>query len=223
MTTLAFTSLYDEVLSELVGITQPMALNSIRNSAIEFCERSKVWTEDIVPMDSVAAQTPYTFVSPVTDTDVIGVKQAWYNGIEIFPKTAAQLGDLLSDVGSTFVSAIPWKNQTGVPKYYLIERPDQFRLAPYPDAVLAAAIEMNVILRPTRSATGMEKWVLDKYFMQIAAGCKSKLCAMPNKPWSSPELVSYYTAIYEAGISTASVATSGTHVLPEMVTAPSPI
>lgn len=174
-------------------------------------------------MDSVAAQSPYTFVSPVADTDVIGVKQAWYNGIEIIPKTAGQLAGLLSDVGTTFVSAIPWKEQTGDPRYYLIERPDQFMLAPYPSEVLAGAIKMNIILRPTRTAAGMEKWILDKYYQQLAAGCKARLCAMPNKPWSSPDNVAYYNGIFEEGISAASVVTGGTHVLPELVTAPSPI
>lgn len=223
MTAKLFNTLYDEVLPELSGVPQPLALNAIRNAAIEFCERSRVWTEDAAAMDSVATQAVYNFVSPVTDTDVIGVMQAFYNGSEIFPKTSAQMAALLSDVGTTYVSAIPWKDQTGVPKYYLIERPDQFTLAPFPDESIVSAIKMKVILKPTRAATGMEQWIFDKYFMQIAAGTKARLCAMPGKPWSSPDLVSYYGSIFESGILAASVATSGTHRLPELVTSPSPI
>lgn len=223
MTIKLFNTLYDEVLPELSGLPQPLALNAIRNAAIEFCERSRVWSEDAAAMNSVAAQPRYNFVSPVAEAEVTGVLQAWYNGIEIFPKTAAQLGALLSDVGSTYVSAIPWTEQTGVPKYYLIERPDQFILAPFPDEAIAGAIEMKVILKPTRAATGMEQWIFDKFFMQIAAGTKARLCAMPGKPWSSPELVTYYNGIFEAGILAASVATSGTHRLPEMNISPSPI
>jgi len=222
MTTKLFNTLFDEVLSELASVPQPLALNAIRNAAIELCERSMIWTATAASINSVANQATYTPI-PEANTEIIGVLQAWYNGLEIFPKTFAQLEDLLSDPGTTYIAGTPWTAQSGIPKYYTVERPDQIILAPYPLDAITAVIVLKVIQKPTRAATGMEQWIMDKYFMELAAGAKSHLCAMPGKPWSSPELVSYYGNKFEQGIVAASVKSSGTYKLPEMVTAPSPI
>ena len=222
MTTKLFNTLFDEVLSELAGVPQPMAINSIRNAAIDFCERSKAWVIDADPISSVANQAIYEF-EPDAGTEVTGVLQAYYNGLEILPKTSAQLESLVSVPGTTFIAGVPWQKQSGVPKYYNIERVDEFILVPYPIEAIALVIVMKIILKPTRTATGMEKWILDKYFMQIAAGAKARLCAMPSKPWSNPTLVSYYSGIFEQGVSAASLNSSWTQRLPPMNTEPSPI
>ena len=222
MTTALFSSLYDEVLTEVVGVPQPVALNAIRSAAIEFCERSGVWTATHTPINSVANQAAYPFV-PEAGTEVCGIFQAWYNGLKIIHRTSAQLESLVSTHGSTFVSGTPWTAQSGIPKYYTQDRPDEIILAPYPIEAIAAVLTMKVILRPTRAATGMEKWVLDKHFETIAHGAKLRLFSMVQKPWSSPEHAGFNNLKFEKGINDASVHTSQTQVLPEIVTSPSPI
>ncbi|OGT02161.1 MAG: hypothetical protein A2143_00765 [Gallionellales bacterium RBG_16_57_15] len=222
MTTSLFTTLYDEVLADVPGVPQPVALNAIRNAAIELCEKSGVWSWTAAAMNSVALQASYAFV-PEADTEVVGVVAAWYNGVQILPRTGAQLEAEVSITGSGFVVGTPWHKQSGTPKYFTIERADQFILSPYPTEALAAAIEMKLTLKPTRTATGMEKWVMDKHFETIAHGAKAKLCAMHSKPWSNADQASYHAGKFDNGITSASVYSSQNQSLPMMVSAPAPI
>lgn len=222
MTTSAFTTLYDEVLADVPGVPQPVALNAIRNAAIELCERAGVWTFNAVAINSVALQAAYAFV-PEANTEVVGVVVAWYNGVKIEPRTGAQLEAEVSIPGSGFFVGTPWHKQSGTPKYFTFERSDQFILAPYPTEALALAIEMKLTLKPTRAATGMEEWVMNKHFETIAHGAKGKLCAMHSKPWSDPGQSTYHLGKFEQGITAASVYSSQNQAHAPMVSAPSPI
>lgn len=217
-----FNSLFDEVLVDVAGVPQPVALNAIRNAAIEFCEKSGVWVADADPLSSIANVAAYQF-EPENSTEVVGVVQAWYNGVKITQVTAAHLDDELSSGSSQFLAGIPWADQKGVPEHYLIERPDEFILAPYPTEAIPGAIKMKVSLKPSRTATSMERWVLDKYFETLAHGAKGKLFAMPMKPWSNSGLSDYHKSEFDHGIASASFMTSNTQKLPAMVSDPSPI
>ncbi len=222
MTPKALTSLYDEVLSDVPGATPALALNAIRSALIEFCARSDAWVVTADPIDSVANTPNYQF-EPENGTEVVSVLQAWYNGVEIFPKTSSQLEEELAKGQSTFVAGTPWTDQGGVPKYYLIDRPDEFTLAPYPIEAIAGAIKMRVSLKPTRAATVAEKYIIDKYYEVIAAGAKARLCAMHSKPWSDPNQAAYQTSKFNQGVTDASAVSAFSKRTPELVTAPSPI
>lgn len=215
-----FTALYDEVLIDVPGCQANVALNAIRNAAIEFCERTRCWVADADPIASIANQAAYQF-EPESGTEIVGVIQAYYNGIKINPMTAEQLDAEYSKPQSTFVAGTPWNEQSGVPKFYYIERPDEFILAPYPSEGIASVIKMKLALKPSRTATGMEKWVLDKHFEVLAHGAKYKLCAMHKKPWSSADQAAYHKREFDLGVTAASAHSS--HKLPAMVSAISPI
>lgn len=215
-----FTALYDEVLIDAPGVPQNVALHVIRNAAIEFCERSMCWVADADPIASVANQAAYQF-EPENGAEVAGIVQAFYSGAKIAPMTANQLDSECSQPGSTFVAGVPWNEQSGVPKYYLVERPDEFILAPYPSEAIANAIKMKLALKPSRASSGMEKWVFDKHYETLAHGAKYKLFAMQKKPWSSADLASHHKREFDSGITAASAHAS--HKLPAMVSAISPI
>lgn len=220
MTVKLFNTLFDEVLIDVPGVLQNVALNAIRNAAIEFCEHTRCWVVDAEPITSIANQAVYQF-DPDSGTEIAGVIQAYYNGVRIDPMTAEQLDSECSQPQSTFVAGTPWSEQAGTPKYYHIERPDEFILVPYPDTGIAAAIKMKIALKPSRSASGMEKWLIDKHFEEIAHGAKGKLCAMQKKPWSDATKAVYHMREFNFGINKASAHSS--HKLPVMVVAPAPI
>lgn len=215
-----FTGLYDEVLPDLPGVPQLLALNAIRSASIEFCERSCCWVVDADPISAVANQPVYQF-EPEAGTDVVCVVQAWYNGQEIHQRTADQLEDELSIRSTAFIAGSPWNEQPGVPLFFMIERPDEFVLAPFPSTALANAIKMKVAVKPSRTAKGMERWILNKYFEALASGAKYRLLSMQKKPWSSPELAMYHKREFDLAINGATAHTS--HTLPTMNTATSPI
>lgn len=218
MTTAAFTTLYDEVLPDVPGVPQNVALNAIRNACIEFCERTCCWVVDATPMNSVGAQAAYSFVPP-TDTEVAQIIQAWHNGNEIYWRTAAQLNAELSEYGSD--TGTPWVDQTGIPQYFTIERPDQFILVPFPETGVTNGIEMKYALKPTRTAAGMEAWIVSKYREELASGAKYKLFSMMKKPWSDVQLAAYHKSVFDLAICGAAAQSS--HTKPPMYTSISPI
>lgn len=212
MNTKLFTTLYDEVLIDVPGVPADVALNAIRNTAIEFCDRTMCWVVDADPISSVAGLSVYQF-EPENGSEVAGVIQANYSGSRIYPMTASQLDDEYSQN--------LWSEQTGVPRYYLIEQPEEFILVPIPSESVDSAIKMKVSLKPTRTSSGMERWVIDKYFDTLAHGAKARLCAMHKKPWTDSGQANFHTEKFEQGITAASAHSS--HKLPAMVCAASPI
>jgi len=289
MITKLFTALYDEVLPDISGVGQSLALNAIRNAAIEFCDRSGCWPYNQSLLSSVASQPNYSFVPPA-DTEVVGVTQAWYNGEPIRFKSAFELekeaingnysnldflpatltagpltigtkyqitgyvaGDDFTNVGATSnangavftatgttptnwagasvlsetqnlnATSTPWTDVIGTPSGFTIQFPDKFILVPMPQTAYTNSIKMTLSIKPTRTSTGMEQWVIDKYREEIAHGAKAKLFALPQKPWSNSDEARFHQAMFETGIRNASVMNTQTQLLPSMVTSPSPI
>ena len=217
-----FNTLFNEVLPEVPGASQDIALNAIRNAAIEFCDRSMCWTYTQDPISAVANQPNYAF-EPDNGADVAGVIQAWFNGLLITFKTAQQLEQDQGSSDGVLVSGFPWSEATGTPLAFTIERADEFILVPMPDTSITDAIKMKLALKPSRTASGMEKWVMDKHYMAIASGAKAKLMESPGKPWSNSALSKYHKDAFDQAISDASIPNALTQKLPEIVTAPSPI
>jgi len=76
-------------------------------------------------------------------------------------------------------------------------------LANSPTANITAGLEMKVVLRPKISSEQIPSWFLERYAEYITAGAKSYLMGMPSKPFSNPNLSTFYDKIYTDGISTA--------------------
>jgi hypothetical protein len=56
---------------------------------------------------------------------------------------------------------------------------------------------VDAILVPRMFSTELAAWFMEKWGEGIVAGAMSKLCAMRNKGWSSPERVQYFSAEYK--------------------------
>lgn len=185
----AYTSFYDEVLPDVPGCPQAVALNAIRNAAIEFCERSKVWVIDHDPISAIANEPVYAF-EPPNGAVVCGVVTAWFNGVEIDPTTQR---DLESEYRN-------WPSLPGVPLRYLQQNSAELILFPYPSGALANALTMKVALKPSRASTSIDAWLFEQYLEAIAHGAKWKLMAMPKKPWSDGATAMYHKTAFDSAI-----------------------
>ncbi len=195
-----YESWFDEVLPDVPGVTQAIAKNAIRNAAIEFCDRSKVWVVDHDPMPAVANQGTYPF-EPPSGAVVAMIKTAWFNGQKLTPRTAAQLDK----------EFVKWPAKVGIPSRYLQENTEELILVPMPSANLANAIEAKVALKPSRSSAGIERWIFEKYLEEIAHGAKGKLFSMQKKPWSDSQLAVFHLGQFEDGIHKAKLAAAKSH------------
>jgi len=190
-----FTNLYDEVLPDVPGVPVAVALNAIRNACIEFCDRSKIWVVDHDPVAAIAEESVYQF-EPPNGAVVCGVSTVRFDGVDIDPTTQLDLRSKYSD----------WPSMTGTPRRYLQENTEELILFPKPAAALADALTMKVALKPTRKATGIEGWIVEKFSEELAHGAKAKLFAMQQKPWTSAELSGYHAGKFESAIDVAKLA-----------------
>lgn len=173
---------YDQVLPKVKGCGVLMAKQAITDAAIDFCEYTRIWKADHAAIDAVANTKTYAFVPPVTNTKIVRIERAWYDGKLILPKTEAELADLYAN----------WPTEDGIPLYYLQESLEDVRLVPYPSASLVGALVMKVSLMPAQVATGVDAAIANRYVDEIAAGALERLMVMPDKPWTNPANGGYY-------------------------------
>ena len=74
--------------------------------------------------------------------------------------------------------------------------PDHFSVAPIPDDAESYDVRMIVCLKPLRTATSMDKSVLDELENVIMHGALQHLLVLPDRSWSDRELASYHAKQY---------------------------
>lgn len=178
MTTVAYTAFYDEVLPEVPGCLQAVALNAIRNACIEFCQKTDVYLYDHPAINAVISTPTYAFAPP-TGTLVSKVLQAFYNGRELIPKTPDELKEIYG-----VYQSLDWRSRTGTPKYITQDDEQNVRLVPMPDASLAGGIKLRVSLKPTRASTTVVDRIFEEYVEAIKNGALYRLKISKGKPYT---------------------------------------
>lgn len=179
MSTTAFSEFLPEVMLYVPDCPQIVIINAIRNAAIEFCERSHIWQEDLSGIDVVADQGTYTVTLPVGST-LVGISTVWFDGRLLIPCGADQLTRLyrLTD----------WRDLKGAPAYYTRLLSSEIRLVPAPPNSEVGVLGIRAVLAPTRAAAGIETEIYDDYLEAIAAGARARLHGMVGQPFYDPNL-----------------------------------
>lgn len=201
MATTAFTAWYDDVIPQAPGCPLAIALNAIREAAIDFCKGSLVWRYlAATAIDAVAAQQRYAIGTAATagtlpaDTAAAHLFQVNYNGAALIAATPAQFRGL-SDT---------WFSDQGDPQYFTLFAEGEIALWQIPSAGLVGAIVIpELALAPSQAATGLDSAIYERYRKAIAKGALAKLLLMPEKPWSSPNLGEKYELDFNAACGSA--------------------
>lgn len=207
-TKVPFTDFLPEVLPYVHDCPQLVAINAIRNAAIEFCEKSHYWQLDIDPMNVEAGEG--NFIVPCPEGTVfIDAKMGWMNGRQLHAKSVEEL--------TRMYRSMDFREAIGSPAYITRVRGDEVILVPRPDRTQQAALTIRAVVAPARNATFIEKDVYEKFLEAIAKGARARLHSTPGQPYYDMTLSVMYqrefmVAIGEAkikankGLSRASVA-----------------
>lgn len=181
-----------QVMPEVDGCPDVVALEHVRNAAIELCLRGKALQ---VTLDAIDVLTAITDYSLEVDDSVYPyyVQSVTYNGFSLDPKTPEQLDILCPS----------WRTTTGDPQWFY--RPDDFTLRLVRAPATDQPQSLNVVLgvAPTRAATTVDDVVFEKYYTQIAEGAKGTLMAIPKKQWSDPQQGAKYTSNFAQYVNAA--------------------
>lgn len=171
-----------EVLIEVPGCPEPLVEHHIRNAAIEFCNETLIWREDLTPIDSVIEQAEYTLTPPAGSRIVMPVSVE-YDDKLIDPETEENLN----------AKSRTWRtNDPGTPSVFLIPDPLTILLHERPNSVIVGGIAVKAALKPTRNATEVADIVYDDWAEAVAAGALSRIMEIPDKPWTNPNQSIYY-------------------------------
>lgn len=207
-----FADLLPEVLPDVPGCADLVAERAIRNAAIRFCQESKLYRQDLTPINVVADEPEYT-VTPPAGYALVDIRRALFDGQPLYFISQDELDRLWNDATTrvnhflTHDSGLDtdtWQTATSSrPKYFFQPDKEKVRLVGIPTVAVTGGLELNVALKPTPTATQIEDWLYNDHFRTLAFGALGELLKIPQKPWTDKGLSDHYESLFREGIGIA--------------------
>jgi len=174
---------------EVQNVPYLLMVDAIRQSAIEFCERTRVWRYELTPFDTTVDQagdpvSEYT-LTVASESRVTAIESLTYDGRPLIEQGMDWLDE--NDPG--------WRTKTGSPYQYVLRDNGKILL----DRLPPEGVEMagTVALKPTQTGTAVGDVVFNDYREAITAGALERLRMMADKPWSNPNDAQYARATFD--------------------------
>lgn len=172
------------------GCATPTAHFGIRQAAIEFCERTRLWRyEDEFIVTAAEAEG----ITTPTGSVLQDIECVTFNGgAPLMPKTVQWLDT--NEPG--------WRKGiiTGTPQYVTQIEPNTIRLVPGE----AGTVNIGVWLKPAQDCDELPDFLADQYRETIAHGALGRILLMPNQSFTNGTLAAAFLANFEAKLSALS-------------------
>lgn len=187
-----YETLLPEILPMVPGCPDTLVENNIRSAVVELCERASVYQAELDPVTTVSNIYEYD-LEPPTGTSVQKILWVTHLGKDLEPLTTTLLEQRLPK----------WREQAGVPEYFLQQNSSTFILAPIPSATTVGSTIIRAVLRPTHTSTACDNDVMNDYRDTIVNGALFRLLRIPNKDWSDIQGASVYGQLFNQGVQDA--------------------
>jgi hypothetical protein len=185
-----------EVMPWARACAEMVAIQAIRNAAIEFCSRTNWWKYEPAPIFFVPDQTDYDVAIP-DGTHLVLLLQAYNDRRRIYIRTSDQLAHShvldWRTIDASQASTITQLNAT------------QIRILPVPnaDTLQETGLSLLVALAPSRTSTGVLTEIYEHYAETIAQGALARLYSQMETPYSSPQAMTVARQMFNAGVDDA--------------------
>jgi hypothetical protein len=149
---------------------EPLVYQALVDAAIRFCEEShvvKYITDPITPTDGVP---DYDLDLPAQQ-DLARVLRVWYG-------------------------TNPYEAAVRVPLNWLVTDIGQITVYPAPSGMPGLFMYIEVATKPSRNATQFPDQLYTDWIEGVCGGAISRLCAMPDQPWSNDMNAAKGEALY---------------------------
>lgn len=208
--------LFPEVLPDVPGCSNPLALRAMKNANIAFHRKSQIYCQDIPVIPIVADQAKYTVANP-SNFQVINFRNVLVDDKPVTQKSEDQLDNEWVELSRAYtyrlyhhsafagLDATSWRTATSQqPKFYYSDTPNDIRLVAIPNVATIIGIKIKVALQPDlATAAVVTDWIFEEYYRVIAAGSLAELFRLPNKKWSNPANAEFYRAEFSHGCNEA--------------------
>lgn len=173
-----FTVPYEQFLPQVTqyvpDVSEFIAVDAIRNAAIEFCEKTLFWQINTDPITVVENQANYPIQTPA-DTKLVQVIVGYYDTNLLIPKAPDQLADIYR-MGD-------WQNIAGAPQYITQIIKPEIVLVPYPYQTQADLLTLRIAIAPTRDSQEIDSEIYEQWAETIAMGARARLFAQAKQPY----------------------------------------
>ncbi|MDF3073466.1 MAG: hypothetical protein K0S54_1133 [Alphaproteobacteria bacterium] len=165
------------------GLAEPTAFFGIRQAAIEFCERTRLWRHEdefeVSAQDAEAIIAPYGAV-------LMDIESVFFDGQKVEPKTTAWLDEHVPG----------WRvgEVEGEPRYLTQIDLNTMRLIPGK----AGNVRISMWLKPSQDCDEVPDFLADQYRETIAQGALARILVMRDKPYTDRELAAVCASSFEA-------------------------
>ena len=187
----------DYVLPHVPGCTNEMAILEIKNTIIDFCEKTLILQADHDPVTTIAGTVDYD-LDPPSNTLVVKIMRMWFKGNALDARAPDTINtpSIYNQNSGALV-------ETADPRFYIQKDPRSFSLYPVPVNTDPLSLTLRVALKPTRSTSTIDDLIYEEYAEIIGHGATSRLFASLGKPYSSSQQSAMNYAQYMAGVNMA--------------------
>jgi hypothetical protein len=194
----AYEEFFPYVMTEVAGVPEPVAIMAIRNTCIDFCEKSLILNRDHDPVTIVQGITDYD-LEPPRGYLVVKVMRAWLDNRELSPSAP----DFVTDAAVYNRLYASYQSAPNMPQTYIQKQERSITVWPVPDRKYKNGLTLRVALKPTRSSTEIEDLVFEDYAETIGHGAVFRLMSSVGKPYTNLDMAAVHKSLYEQGLNVA--------------------
>jgi hypothetical protein len=189
-TTVGLDKFLPELLQYVPDVPEVVATNAIRNAAIEFCERTRVWQVDSFST-SIAGLASYE-VDPPFGAKFVDIIFAYYGDRLLVPKVAEELDRVYRWTD--------WRTLRGEPVYLTRMNALEIILVPAPSEA-RVRIKLRAAYAPTRASNQVGVDVYENYLEVICMGARARLYNTPLQPYYDKPSANEFERKFRSAIS----------------------
>jgi len=186
---ISYEALLPDILPMVSGCSDTLITNSIRSAVVELCERAGVYQTELDPVTTVSKLYEYD-LEPPTGTSVQKILWVTHSGKDLEPTTSALLEQRLPK----------WRENTGVPLYFIQQSPSLFWLVPTPSGTIVSSTIVRAVLKPTHTSSACDDGIMNDYRDTIINGALFRLLRIPNKDWTDLQGAQIYGSLFQEGV-----------------------
>ncbi|QMV32517.1 virion structural protein [Ralstonia phage Claudette] len=164
------------------GCPEPTAFAAIREAAIKFCERTRLWRcddeFDVTANECADVAVPY-------GAALYEMELVQFNGRDLRPVSTQWLDE----------QAPEWRTNTQASQAQYVTQYSEDTLTFYPPD--NGRVKVYGLLKPTLDADSLPDFIADKYRKTIADGALSELLIIPGKTWMSADLAVFFGSRFD--------------------------
>lgn len=169
------------ILPRAPGCPEPIAFDAIRQAAIEFCERTRIWRDT----DQFMADEFGDIFAPAQSV-IHQIEDARFDGHRLTPVSVQDLNERYP--------GYDWTTQSGDhPKYITQIHPNTVKIVPAWEGM----ITMTLLLKPSNDAQELPDFIFDQYARTIADGALAEILMIPGQPYTNPQGWAMYSQRFQ--------------------------